>query len=170
MLLSEIRADFEANVGGECSALEALKGMLFNPGLGLLVSYRCYRWLMARGGLCRMAGRILWRRTVRRFGCFISPKASIEGGISLPHPTGIVIGDGVCIRAYCTIYQSVTIGADNQGGYPTLDRHVTVFPNSVVIGNIRIGAYAIIGAHSFVKKGVKRGTAVAGVPAKVISS
>ncbi|WP_082377847.1 hypothetical protein [Pseudomonas sp. RIT-PI-q] len=76
--------------------------------------------------------------------------AEIEEGLYLPHPVSIVIGSGSVIGRNLTIYQGCTIG--NKRGYPTLQDGVTIFPNSVVVGDITIGANAVIGANSFVDK------------------
>ncbi|WP_085723045.1 serine O-acetyltransferase [Pseudomonas sp. R37(2017)] len=76
--------------------------------------------------------------------------ASIEEGLYLPHPVSIVFGSGSVIGKNLTIYQGCTIG--NKRGYPTLQDGVTIFPNSVVVGDITIGANAVIGANSFVDK------------------
>lgn len=47
---------------------------------------------------------------------------------------------------------------------------MTIYPNSVVCGEITIGDYVTIGANSFVAHDVESGMTVAGVPAKVIST
>ncbi|MNX88412.1 Serine acetyltransferase [compost metagenome] len=76
--------------------------------------------------------------------------AKVEEGLYLPHPVSIVIGSGSVVGRNLTIYQGCTIG--NKRGYPTLEDGVTIFPNSVVVGDITIGANAVIGANSFVDK------------------
>ena len=51
---------------------------------------------------------------------------------------------------------------------PVIKDNVTIYANSVVVGNITIGENAVIGACSFVNKDVPRNTIWAGVPAKQI--
>ena len=91
----------------------------------------------------------------------------------LPHPVGIVIGMKVEIGMNCKIYQNVTIGTKDikdfkNGKYPKIGNNVTIFPNSVIIGDIKIGDGSQIGAGSIVLKDVPANTIVAGSPARKI--
>ena len=53
-------------------------------------------------------------KILKKYNCYISPKAEIGKNLSFPHPIGIVIGDGVKIGDNCIIYQNVTIGRKNR--------------------------------------------------------
>jgi serine O-acetyltransferase len=55
----------------------------------------------------------------------------------------------------CTIYQNVTLGAKNDK-YPSIRNNVTIYPGTVIVGNIEIGENAVIGALSFVDKSVEK--------------
>ena len=93
--------------------------------------------------------------------------------ILFPHPIGIVIGQKVSLGENCVIYQNVTIGAKDTknykvAGYPKIGKSVTIYPNSIVVGDITIGDNAIIGAGSVVFNNVDSDTIVAGNPAKKI--
>jgi serine O-acetyltransferase len=77
----------------------------------------------------------------------------IGKGLNLPHPLGIVIGCNCSIGKNCTIYQNVTIGS-KQNKYPVLKDNVTIYPNSILVGDIKVGSNAVIGALSFVNKNV----------------
>ena len=103
----------------------------------------------------------------KKYNCIISPRANIKGRIHFAHPIGIVIGERVVIGKNLTIFQNVTIGQKN-GLYPTIGDNVTIYPGSVVIGNIKIGNNVVIGANSVVTKDIPDNTVVAGAPAKVI--
>jgi len=91
----------------------------------------------------------------------------------LPHPVGIVIGrpPGTQIGNYCTILQNVSVGVrklgDNEG--PKIGDHVIIWSGAVVVGNIRIGNGAIIGANAVVLDDVPDGAFVTGVPARIVS-
>lgn len=90
-----------------------------------------------------------------------------------PHPIGIVIGQKVILGENCIIYQNVTIGAKDtenykESKYPILGDNVIIYPNSIIIGDVKIGNNAIIGAGSLVLNDVEEDTVVVGVPAKKI--
>lgn len=90
-----------------------------------------------------------------------------------PHPVGIVIGVKVKMGMNCEIYQNVTIGTKEtsdfkNGKYPEIGNNVIIYPNSLIIGDIKIGENSIIGAGSVVLNDVPPNSVVAGNPAKFI--
>ena len=95
----------------------------------------------------------------------IGDGASIGPGLYLPHPLGIVIGRYARVGAGVTIYQHVTLGVKTRHDedYPTLEDGVVVYPGSVIVGPVRIGERAVIGANSFVSRDVDAGAVVRGV-------
>lgn len=80
------------------------------------------------------------------------------------HYSGIVIGNGVKIGDFCTLYQGVTIGQRN-GEYPHIGNNVTIYPGAIVLGDINIGDNSIILAGSVVLGDVPQGSMVGGNPA-----
>ncbi|EOX0078299.1 serine O-acetyltransferase [Klebsiella pneumoniae] len=102
----------------------------------------------------------------------IGLKTLKEFRTKLPHPFGVVIGKGVTIGYDCKFYQGVTIGAKLEDGvsYPVLGNNVTIYANSVVVGDVKIGNNVVIGASSLVLKDVPDNSIVAGNPAKIIST
>lgn len=109
---------------------------------------------------------------LKKWGCDISFNAIIGENLFLPHPNGIIIGDSVEIHDNVVIYQNVTIGAKNRSDkivdYPVIGNSVTIFPNSVVIGKIKIGNNSVVGAGSIVIEDVPPYSTVVGNPAKII--
>ncbi|MEH3106978.1 MAG: serine acetyltransferase [Sphingomonas fennica] len=119
----------------------------------------------------RFLGRYAARRLRCEFGSFVQPAAAIGPGLRLPHPNGIVIGGGVRIGARCTIFQQVTLGARRAGdgfgeAYPDIGDDVTIFAGAKLIGAVRIGDGAVIGANAVVVHDVPAGHYAVGVPAK----
>ena len=101
----------------------------------------------------------------KKFGCYISPKAKIGKNLKLPHPNGVVIGAEAIIGDNVTVYQNVTIGRKegNILGCPTIGNNVTIYCNSVVVGDISIGDNTIIGCNSTILKSVEPNSQCVGV-------
>src|SRR6185437_9384592 len=87
-------------------------------------------------------------------------------GLMLPHPTGIVIHPKAVIGPDCLIFSNVTIGTRGDRGIPVLGTHVDVGSGAKILGGVRIGDRAVIGANAVVVRDVRAGATVAGVPAR----
>jgi serine O-acetyltransferase len=101
------------------------------------------------------------RRLIVRYSIDIGKGAQIGEGLRLPHPIGVVIGDGVVILSRVTIYQHVTLGV-GRGGYPKVGSDVTIYPGSVIVGELGVGEHAVIGANCFVEAPVPPGMKLRG--------
>lgn len=119
-------------------------------------------------GLVRLAAGprrlVSWRarrRLIRNYGIDVGYGARLGSELSLPHPTGIVIGAGVRVADRVTLYHHVTLGR-GRGGYPNVGSDVTILPGAVVVGGVRVGRGALIGANAFVATDVPDGAVVRG--------
>jgi len=142
------------------------------PGKALLASIRCYQ---------RHAGRrnpmsFIARKTaiIRHMfwsvicGCEIPLNARIGGGLVMPHPNGIVINTDVVVGPNCLIFQQVTLGSNGRG-VPVLGGHVDVGAGAKILGPVRVGDHAVIGANAVVTSDVQPETTVVGIPARPLS-
>ncbi len=106
--------------------------------------------------------------------CDIHNSAELKRkGTYFPHPIGIVINKDAKIGHNCVIAQNVTIGVgkyntERNTNIPEIGDNVTICANAVVIGGIRVGNNAVIGAGAVVLKDVPENAVVAGNPAKII--
>lgn len=121
----------------------------------------------------KLLSYIFKQYNVKNYSSYISNNCNIGIGVKFPHPTGIVIGEGVSIGKACIIYHQVTIGGKKIGdssdlNYPTIDDNVVIYAGAKIIGKINIEAKSIIGANSVVNKDVIYEDVVGGVPAKSI--
>ena len=86
----------------------------WQPGRYLLRSIRGYQAARAKGGLSSLIVRRLWVVSHRFWsavnGADIPINTRIEGGLSIPHPNGIVIHPDSVIGPNCLISQQVTLG------------------------------------------------------------
>lgn len=80
------------------------------------------------------------------------------------HYTGLVIGDGVIIGDNCKLYQGVTLGQRN-AEYPSVGNNVTIYPNAVILGGIKLNDNSIVLAGSVVLDNVPMECIVGGNPA-----
>lgn len=114
------------------------------------------------------------RKMEKNYGIYIKPDADIKPGLSLPHPVGIVIGQGVKIEEDVVIYQHVTLGGARRGdwkanNYPTIGAGTVIFAGAVIVGNLKIGKNCVIGANAVVTKDIPDNATAVGVPARIIS-
>ena len=72
------------------------------------------------------------------------------------------------IGCNCWINQQVTIGFTNDTDYPTIGDNVTIYAGAKVLGDIKIGNGAIIGANAVITKNVPENCTVVGVPAYIV--
>ena len=133
-------------------------------------------------------GNVFWRynlkflaRLIMHFariftGIEIHPAAKIGSKFFMDHGFGIVIGETTEIGENVTIYQGVTLGGimpsvesksqRNQKRHPTIGNNVIIGSGAQILGSIKIGDNARIGANSVVSKNVPSNVTVAGVPAR----
>lgn len=121
---------------------------------------RCLKWCTDR---------------LQTYGIFIDPGAQVSGRARFPHPTGIVIGQGVVLEDDVRVFQNVTLGGarigDHAAGrYPHVGEGTTLFAGCVIIGAVRIGRHCTIGANAVVTTDIPDGATAVGVPARIITA
>lgn len=110
--------------------------------------------------------RRLQKKLKFKYTVDIGINAKIGNHFWVEHYNGIVIGDGVTIGEYCTLYQNVTLGQKN-GRYPKVCDRVTIYPGAIILGNITIGQGSAILAGSVVIKNVVANSMIGGNPGKI---
>lgn len=151
-----------------------ISNYLFGMQYHVLALYRLSRFFRLKVPFVGGQLSVIIQHFLRIYsGCDISPLAEIKKGVRLPHPIGIVIGDGVQIGTGTKIWQQVTLGSHGKLGggfaYPIIGEHVFIYAKASIIGGARVGDNAVIGAHSLVLCDVPSGRAAAGVPAKLLN-
>jgi serine O-acetyltransferase len=144
----------------------------WHPDRKLLKAIRNYQRLIGKGGLASLKRPFIVLR--HRFwsavsGADIPLNAQIEGGLHIPHPNGIVIHPKAKIGPNCLILQQVTLGVvTGKEGAPELGFHVDVGAGAKILGPVKIGDGAKIGANAVVLCDVPAGAVAVGVPAKIL--
>lgn len=96
----------------------------------------------------------------------IDINTKLGGGVILAHPYGTIINaEEVGKNLY--INQLITVGESN-GLRPRIGDNVKLFSNCCVIGDVKVGNHAVVGAGAVVVKDVPEYAVVAGNPAKVL--
>jgi serine O-acetyltransferase len=96
--------------------------------------------------------------------------AEIGPGLMIYHFGNIFINSKVKIGRNCTLRQGVTIGnRHNDGGVPVIEDDVEFGAYAQVLGPVRIGRGAKIGAMSVVLCDVPPGATAVGIPARIVS-
>ena len=138
----------------------------------ILLNYRIGRFCVENKNFFfnRVALRYRYKLLTKR-GCDISYKAEIFENLSLPHPIGIVIGEGVVIKNNVTIFQQVTLGSHGKKGemlsYPVIENNVKIYAGAKIIGGVTVGENSIVGANTLVNKNVPANSVAYGVPCKI---
>jgi serine O-acetyltransferase len=144
----------------------------WDPGRRLLRSIRLYQYWRTRRGLvsaclCKLLvlNHRFWSVIT---GADIPLNCSLGGGLLLPHPNGVVIHPDAKIGVNCLIFQQVTIGSRGKHGVPIIAGHVEIGAGAKILGPVRVGAHAKIGANAVVSTDVPSKAIAIGVPARII--
>lgn len=103
----------------------------------------------------------------------IDPRADIHPTVSIPHATGVVIGETAVVGPRSVIMSGVVVGArswDSHDRHAKIGADVFIGSGAVVLGSVRIGDGARIGANSVVLGDVGPGVTVIGSPARPLTS
>ena len=109
-------------------------------------------------------------------GIEIHPKAKIGKNLFIDHGMGVVIGETSEIGDNVTIYHMATLGGiapsinsndqRNTKRHPTIEDEVVIGSGAQVLGPVRIGRCAKIGANAVITKDVPEKAVMVGIPGK----
>lgn len=164
-----VKKDIQAIFERDPAAKSILEVILCYPGLHAL-------WLHRLAHALHRLGLVLLPRLISQFSRFLTgieihPGAKIGDGFFIDHGMGVVIGETTEIGDNVTIYQGVTLGGTGKEKgkrHPTIGNNVVIGTGAKVLGPIKIGDNAKIGAGSVVLHDVPEHTTVVGVPGRVV--
>jgi serine O-acetyltransferase len=102
----------------------------------------------------------------------IHPAAVIGPGAFFDHATGVVIGETAVIGRNVSMLHHVTLGGSGKKHgvrHPQIGDDVLIGAGATILGAVRVGDGAQIGACSLVLEDIPESATVVGVPAKVVS-
>ncbi len=135
------------------------------PGIHALLAHRVAHALHDAGLPVLPRSIAMVARTVT--GIEIHPAAVIGEGLFIDHGSGVVVGETAEIGHDVTLYQGVTLGGTGFASgkrHPTVEDNVTIGSGAKLLGPIRVGHGAKIGANSVVINDVPPNSTVVGNP------
>jgi serine O-acetyltransferase len=168
MVFDHLREDIRAIFSKDPAARSTLEILFCYPGLHALWFHRRARWLWIHNWK-------FWARFVSHISRFftgieIHPGAQMGRRVVIDHGMGVVIGETAEVGDDVLIYMGVVLGGtalENVKRHPTIEDDVILGSGSIILGPIRIGKGAKVGAGSVVVRSVPPGATVVGVPGRI---
>jgi serine O-acetyltransferase len=148
---------------------------LRRPSFFAVFIFRASSTCHNKGVLGEIASKMLLSLNYMLHACEIAAGSSIGPGLLLIHPMGVVIGRAT-IGRNATILQNATLGlkvasnedAANPAKFPTLGNDVTISAGAVLLGSVKVGDHALVGANAVVLDDVPAHATAVGIPARIL--
>lgn len=138
--------------------IQRYKVRTYNPSKNAVYLLRQYQYYGAKTGFVNnIFAKTYYKRLFSRYNIFISKTTEIGKGLSLPHPTGIILGEYAKLGENCTVYQHVTVGTKHLDDYkerlyPEIGKGCVLFAGACVLGKIKLGDGTTVGCNSVLTK------------------
>ena len=168
-LVRSAAEDIEAIHSRDPACDSPVEPLLFFKGFAAISTYRISHQLWKNGR--RELAYYFQSLASEVFGVDIHPAARIGCGIMLDHATSFVVGETAIIEDNVSILHEVTLGGTGKATgarHPVVCSGVLIGAGAKILGRVKIGEGAKIGAGSVVLDDVAARTTVAGVPAEVV--
>src|SRR5215213_9558431 len=139
------------------------------PGVHALLAHRVAHVLHDAGVPVVPRAIALTARAVT--GIEIHPAAAVGDGLFIDHGMGVVVGETAEVGENVTLYQGVTLGGTGFATgkrHPTVEDNVTIGSGAKLLGPIRIGHGAKVGANTVVVEDVPPNSTVVGNPGHTV--
>ena len=94
---------------------------------------------------------------------------TLGSGVYFIHSLGTVVGGDARVGNRVRFMGNNTVGTARDNGYPVIEDDVEVGCGARILGPVRIGARAVIGANAVVITDVPADSVAVGIPAKIVS-
>jgi len=144
---------------------EAVKVALSQDGYKVLLTTRLRE--SARRWHVPGANHALRLVTTVIYGIEIGNEIELGDGVNFAHTLGTVIGGTSKVGARVKFMGNNTVGTAKDNGCPVIEDDVVVGCGARILGPIRIGKGAFIGANAVVLTDVPAGAVASGIPARI---
>lgn len=144
---------------------EAMKAALSQDGYKVLVTTRLRE--SARKWHVPGVNHALRLATTVLYGIEIGKDVELGDGVNFAHTLGTVIGGTSKIGNRVKFMGNNTVGTAKDNGCPVIEDDVVVGCGARILGPIRIGKGAFIGANAVVLTDVPAGAIASGIPARI---
>lgn len=168
-MFKKLRYDLGKVVENDPAARNKLEVLLLYPCVHALIAYRISHFFYNHKFF--FIARLISQLSRFFTGIEIHPGAKIGKGLVIDHGMGVVIGETAEVGDNVLIYHGVTLGGtgkDKGKRHPTVGNNVVIGSGAKILGPIKIGDNAKIGANAVVLKEVPEGATAVGIPAKII--
>ena len=168
-MFKTIREDIRTVFREDPAARSVIEVLTCYPGLHALWNHRIAHFCWTHK--MQYCGRLVSH--ISRFftGIEIHPGAKIGRRFFIDHGMGVVIGETAEVGDDVLMYQGVALAGtslEKQKRHPTIGNRVIIGSAAIILGPIRVGDDARIGANSVVVHPVPPDVTVVGVPGKVV--
>jgi serine O-acetyltransferase len=144
---------------------EAMKAALSQDGYKVLVTTRLRE--SARRYHVPGVNHALRLATTVLYGIEIGKDVELGDGVNFAHTLGTVIGGTSKVGNRVKFMGNNTVGTAKDNGCPVIEDDVVVGCGARILGPIRIGKGAFIGANAVVLTDVPAGAIASGIPARI---
>lgn len=176
-LWTNIKADAYRVKGKTPSLRSVLVLGLFSRTFRPVLTLRLCQWSAEHSSSLRLLARALHRYATAKAGIDMPSVVRAGPGLVIVHGWGTVVNRETIIGSNVTLFNGVVIGrkdritpAGRHTEYPIIGDDVWIGPHAIIVGGVKIGNGAIVGAGSVVTKDVPARSVVAGNPAKILKS
>ncbi|MDH5174644.1 MAG: serine O-acetyltransferase [Elusimicrobiota bacterium] len=167
-MFKTIKEDIRTVFEKDPAARKIIEVLLCYPGLHALWFHRIAHFFYRRKEY--IIARLISHISRWITGVEIHPGATIGRKFFIDHGMGVVIGETTEIGNNCLLYQGVVLGGtslEKKKRHPTLGDNVVVGAGATLLGAIKVGDSARIGAGSVVLTDVPPKATVVGIPGRI---
>lgn len=168
-IFNKVREDIKNAFREDPAARTVVEVIFCYPGLHALWLHRVSHWIWEKD--FRTLARLISHLGRFFTGIEIHPGAKIGRRFFIDHGMGVVIGETTEIGDDVLIYQGVVLGGvsgKRTKRHPTIGNQVVIGAGATLLGPIKVGDKARVGAGSVVIKDVPQEATVVGVPGRSV--